>query len=234
MLISISDNSRLVAAYFNAVIALIRKDALLELRAKESISAMVLFAIMSLVMLNFGLRLRASGMRELAPSVLWIAIVFAGTLGLGRNVAGEHVTGAFDALVMAPHDPSYIFVAKACTNALHMLITGLLCLPLAAIFFDERLLNGGVVLVLIVGTLGYAGAGTLTAVLAMNTRARDVLLPILLFPLVLPLVVACVLATAGYVDRLPFADFGSWLGVGIGFAVIFWTAGVLLFEYVVE
>ena len=223
-----------MTSYIAAVIALIRKDALLELRAKESISAMLLFAVMSIVMLNFGLRLRASGMRELAPSVLWIAIVFAGTLGIGRNMAGETVHGAFDALLLAPHDPSYIFAGKALTNTLHMFITGLLCLPLSAIFFDERLLHTGVILVLAIGTLGYAGAGTLTAILAANTRARDVLLPILLFPLVLPLMVACVLATAGFVDGLPFADFGSWLGVGAGFAAIFWAAGLLLFEYVVD
>ena len=223
-----------MSSYFSALIALVRKDALLELRARESLSAMLLFAVMTLVLLNFGLRLRASGMRELAPSVLWIAIVFAGTLGLGRNMAIEQASGSFEALLLAPHDSSYIFVGKALTNALHMFVTGLLCVPLVALFFDERIVHPGVLAVLAVGTLGYAGAGTLTAILAANTRARDVMLPILLFPLVLPLVVTSVLATAGYVDALPFTEFGAWLGVSAGFAVIFWVAGLLLFEYVVE
>jgi len=103
-----------------------------------------------------------------------------------------------------------------------------------AILFDETLLQPGVLLTVAAGVFGYAGAGTLIATMAASTRAREIFLPILLFPLSIPLVVAAVIVTGGFLDQQPFTDFGSWLGVVVAFAVIFWTAGVLLFDFIVE
>jgi heme exporter protein B len=117
---------------------------------------------------------------------------------------------------------------------LFMLVISLIVVPIMAVLFDESLLQGGVVLTVLIGIVGYAGAGTLIATMAASTRAREIFLPILLFPLAVPLVVAAVIVTAGYLDRLPFADFGAWLGVVAAFGVIFWTAGSLLFDFIVE
>lgn len=127
-----------------------------------------------------------------------------------------------------------VFLGKAVANALFVLAVALVVLPVAAILFDEGLLQPGVVLTVVLGVAGYSAAGTLIATMAASTRAREVFLPILLFPLVLPLVVAAVIATAGFVDRAPFDEFGSWLGVIAAFNVIVWTAGTLLYEPVVE
>ncbi len=216
------------------IAALIRKDVLTELRARESITAMLTFSVMALVMFNFAFRLRVDDFRPLTPAVLWVTLIFAGTLGLSRTLSSEQVNQCIDALLLAPCDRGAIFLAKALTNLLFMTLTAAVVLPLMAILFGEALLQPGVVLVLLVGLVGYAGAGTLIATMAVSTRAREVFLPILLFPVVLPLLVASVIATAGFLDRLAISEFGSWIGAQVAFLIIFWTAGVLLFEYLVE
>lgn len=216
------------------VIAIIRKDILLEVRTRESITAMVVFAVMAIMMFNFALRLRVDTFRPLTPGVLWVTLVFAGTLGLSRSISSEQINQCMDGLLLAPCDRSVIFVGKAVANVIFTLVVATLIVPIMAILFDETLMQPGVWAVVLLGVIGYAGAGTLIATMAASTRAREVFLPILLFPLALPLLVAAVIATSGFLDRLPLADFAPWIGVEVAFIVIFWTAGTLLFEFLVE
>ncbi len=220
--------------YFRQVLAILRKDAQIEFRTREATTAMIVFAVMAIVMFNFALRLRVDSLRPLVPGVLWVILVFAGTLGLGRSMASEQTNQCIDGLLLAPCDRSAIFVGKAVANALFTLAIALIVAPLMAILFDESMLHTGVLLTVVLGVVGYSGAGTLIATMAASTRAREVFLPILLFPLALPLVVAAVVVTSGFLDRLPFEQFGSWLGVVVAFLVIFWTAGTLLYEFIVE
>lgn len=215
-------------------LAILRKDLLVELRTRESFTAMLVFAVMAVVMFNFALRLRVDTLKPLVPGILWVTLVFAGTLGLSRSVLSEQLNGGFDALMLAPGDRMAVFIGKALANLVFTLAVGVFVLPVMAILFDEGLINPGVLLTVALGCIGYSGAGTLIAVMASSTRAREVFLPILLFPLILPLVVAAVIVTAGFVDRAPFEEFGSWMGVIIAFILIFWTAGTLLFEPLVE
>jgi heme exporter protein B len=216
------------------ILALVTKDLLTELRSREVVTAMIVFAVMTLVMFNFALRLRAENFSLLAPGILWVTLVFAGTLGLNRSMSAEQINQCIDGLLLAPHDRSAIFLGKAITNVLFTLIVATLVVPIMAVLFDEKIFQVGVWLVVILGVVGYSGAGTLIATMAANTRAREVFLPILLFPLALPLLTSAVIATNGFLDGRPFAEFASWIGVEIAFIVIFWTAGALLFEFLVE
>lgn len=222
------------ARWLGPVLALVRKDLLTELRTREVVTAMIVFAVMTLVMFSFALRVRAENVRVLAPGILWVTLVFAGTLGLNRSLSSEQINQCIDGLLLAPCDRSVIFVGKALTNVVFTLLVAALVLPVMAILFDEAIVRPGVWLVVGLGVVGYSGVGTLIATMAASTRAREVFLPILLFPLALPLLTAAVIATAGFVDGLPFAEFGSWVGALAAFIVIFWTAGTLLFEYLVE
>jgi heme exporter protein B len=216
------------------IFAIVRKDFVTELRTREVSTAMLVFAIMTLVMFNFALRNRSDNFRDLAPGILWVTLVFAGTLGLNRSMASEQTNQCIDALLLAPMDRAAIFWGKALTNVLFTLIVAALVIPVMAILFDEAMIRPGVWLTALVGVIGYAGAGTLIATMAASTRAREVFLPILLFPLALPLLTAAVIVTAGFTDGVPFATFGAWLGVMVAMGVIFWTAGTLLFEFLVE
>ena len=216
------------------IFALIRKDLLTELRTREVLTAMLVFAVMTLVMFNFALRLRAENFKVLAPGILWVTLVFAGTLGLNRSIASEQINQCLDGLLLAPGDRAAIFLGKAVTNTLFTVIVAAIVLPVMAILFDEAMVRPGVWLVMLLGVTGYSGAGTLIAVMAASTRAREVFLPILLFPLALPLMTAAVIATSGVIDGLSFAEYGSWIGVIVAFIVMFWTAGALLFDVLVE
>jgi heme exporter protein B len=220
--------------YYQQVRAIIHKDLLIEIRTRESSTAMLVFAVMTIILFNFALRLRVDSMKPLVPGILWVIIVFSGTLGLGHSMSSEQINQCIDGLLLAPCDRSVIFLGKAITNMVFMLIISLIIVPIMAVLFDESLFQVGVFISIIAGVVGYAGAGTLIATMAASTRAREVFLPILLFPLAVPLVVASVIVTSGFLDRLLFADFGSWLGVVVAFALIFWTAGILLFDFVVE
>jgi heme exporter protein B len=217
-----------------ALFALIRKDLLIEARGREALIAMIVFAVMTIVMFNFALRLRADTVKPLAPGVLWVTIVFAGTLGLNRSMAIEQLHQAIDGLMLAPHDHSLIFIGKAVSNALFMLIMSCFALPVVAIMFDERLVNVGVFMTIITGVVSYAGAGTLIAAIAISTRSREVFLPILLLPVALPMIIAAVLVSAGFTDQANLADFGAWYGMLFAFGLIFWTAGLMLFDVIVE
>ncbi len=220
--------------YARQVWAIARKDARVEFRTREAVTAMAVFAVMAIVMFNFALRMRVDSLRPLVPGILWVTLAFAGTLGLSRSMSAEQTNQCLDGLLLAPCDRSAIFVGKAAANAVFMLAVAAIVTPIMAILFDESLLQAGVAVVVVLGVIWYAGAGTLIAAMAASTRAREVFLPILLFPLALALVVAAVIATSGYLDRLAFAEFGAWLGVVVAFLVIFWTAGTLLFDFVVE
>jgi heme exporter protein B len=220
--------------YARQVWAIARKDVVVEFRTREAVTAMAVFAVMAIVMFNFALRMRVDTLRPLVPGILWVTLAFAGTLGLSRSMSAEQANQCLDGLLLAPCDRSAIFVGKAVANALFTLAVAAIVAPIMAVLFDESLLQAGVAIVVALGVIGYAGAGTLIAAMAASTRAREVFLPILLFPLALPLVVAAVIVTSGFLDRLPFSEFGAWLGVVVAFLVIFWTAGTLLFDFVVE
>ncbi len=220
--------------YFQQVRAIIIKDILVELRTREASTAMLVFAVMSIILFNFALRLRVDSLKPLVPGILWVILVYAGTLGLGHSMSIEQINQCIDGLLLTPSDRSVIFVGKAVSNVLFTLLISLVVVPVLAILLDESLLQPGVILTVIVGVIGYSGAGTLISVMAASTRAREIFLPILLFPLAVPLVVASVIVTSGFMDAIPWADYGSWFGVVIAFAIIFWTAGVLLFDFLVE
>ncbi|HEY3342360.1 MAG TPA: heme exporter protein CcmB, partial [Anaerolineae bacterium] len=227
-------SSTTMRLYLEQIGAIVHKDITTEIRTREASTAMLVFAVMTIMLFNFALRLRLDSFKPLVPGILWVTLVFAGTLGLGHSMSAEQVNQCIDGLLMSPCDRSVIFMGKALSNVLFTLLIALIIVPLMAILFDETLFQPGVLLTVMAGVIGYAGAGTLIATMAASTRAREIFLPILLFPLAIPLVVAAVIVTGGFLDQQPFATFGSWFGVMVAFAVIFWTAGGLLFDYIVE
>ena len=212
---------------------LVRKDVISEFRTREVLGAGLIFALLILVICNFALDLRADNAAEIAPGVLWIAFIFAGTLGVGRAFAAERDRGTLEGLLMAPIDRGALYLAKTVTNALLMVIVQLVSLPIFVVLFDARLAWLEALTVLALGTIGFSGVGTLMAAIAVNTRARDLMLPLLLFPLEVPVVIASVKATALALGAHP-AEAIPWLQLLIGFDVVVVATAFLVFEYVVD
>jgi len=222
-------------AYLNKVGAIIAKDIAAELRTREMFSSMGVFSILVIIVFNFALELSDRQIVLTAtPGAMWVTIIFAGMLGLNRSLAVELDKGCLDGLLLTPVDRSAIFVGKALGNALFMLVVEVVVLPLFVVFFNVPLIQPWVALIVVLGTLGFAGVGTLLSSMAVNTRAREVMLPILLFPVAVPEIIAAVKATAGAMAGLPVSEWQQWLSLLIVFDVVLVTMSFMVFEYVVE
>jgi len=213
---------------------LIAKDLAIERRTRESLSVMFVFSVMVLVILNFAFELRVENVLQVAPGALWVAFAFAGVLGLNRSLAREREDGCLEGLMLAPLDRSAIYVAKAVANALFMAGTEVIILPLFTVLFGINVVRPDLLVVLLLGTVGLAAVGTLLSAMAVHARARDVLLPVLLLPISVPLLIAAVRATAGLLDGAGLAGVSGWLRLLAGFDVVFAVVSFLTFEYVLE
>ncbi len=213
--------------------ALIRKDLLLEARSKETVASLFLVGLLILFIFILSLDVERSQVFEIAPGVLWAAIVLASLLGLGRTFLIERENGCLAGLLLAPIDRSSIFLAKFLVNLLLMLAFEALLLPAFALFFALDILPMLPLLwaVLLAGSVGLAAAGTLFALAALNTRSRELMLPVLVLPLEVPLLLACVRATEVVLRGEGLAAAGRWGVYLLGFDVLFLVSAWLLFEY---
>jgi heme exporter protein B len=222
-------------SYLRKVYAIVVKDIVAELRTREMLSSMLVFALLVILIFNFAFELRADNQRTLAPGVLWAAIAFAGTLGLTRSFIVEKDRGSIDGLLLAPVDRSAIFLGKMLGNTLFISLVDLITLPVFIVLFNLPVTNllplAGVAAL---GTVGLAGVGTLFSAMAIHTRAREVMLPVLLFPVAVPVILAAVKLTAGIVDNLPFSEIHSWFSLLVVFDVVFAALSLILFDYVME
>lgn len=210
------------------------KDVAAELHTREMVSAMLVFAVLSLLIFSLALDLRGAVARAAGPGVLWVTVAFAGTLALSRSLAREQQSGCIDGLLLAPMDRSAIFFGKALGNLIFMAVVEIVLLPLFSALFDVALLRPGVLLVVALGTLGYAAVGTLLASIAVNTRAREVMLPVLLLPLAVPLLIAAVQATGGLVEGASLGEVGGWLRLLVIYDLVVVAVAMLTYDYVVE
>ncbi len=221
-------------SYLDKVLALVWKDVASELRTREMLSSMFVFAILVIVIFNFAFELKVDNTEAVAPGVLWVAIVFAGMLGLNRSFIGEKDKGCMEGLLLCPVDRSAIYLGKMIGNVLFMLAMEVIVLPIFAAFFNLSIFDPRLLLIVLLGTLGFAGVGTLFAAVAVHTKTREVMLPILLLPVAVPVLVAAVKATGEVIARTPPPTPGPWMGVLVGFDVIFLTVAYLTFEYVFQ
>ncbi len=214
-------------------LAVVAKDALLEWRTRDAVAAMLVFALLTLVTFNFALDLRPEVMAAVGPGVLWIAVVFGSMLGPGRGFIREQESGTLEGLLMAPLDRSALFLSKLASNLLVMVAVEAVSVPAFIALFDVRGEFGPLIGVLLAGTVGLAAVETLLAAVAAHTRAREVMLPLLLLPVIVPIIIGVVQAT-GLALGNPAAHDLPWLGLILAFAAIYLAAGVAVFEYVLE
>src|SRR5438128_11297987 len=191
-----------IRIFINQTFAILWKDIRCELRSKQTWMGMGLFALLVLVIFNFAVDLRVDNKAAIAPGVLWVAFVFASLLGLGRTIAAEREKGSLDRLLLCPVNRKAIYLAKLLGNLLFIGVVEIVALPIFAALFDVPLF-GALLLIVILGTLGIAAIGTLFSAMAAETSARELLLPVLVFPLIVPVVIGAVPATGTLMVPLP-------------------------------
>jgi heme exporter protein B len=212
------------------------KDVTVELRARERINAMLFFAALVLFIFNFALGPDREKLREVAPGLLWLAFLFTGMLGLGRSFQAERENECFEELLLTPGDRESIFFGKLAGNVLFMVTAEALILPLFGILYnlDIWAYLPSLALVAFLGTLGFSTLGTLLAAMTAHLRAREVMLPLLLFPLTVPVILGSVRATETILAGGRLGEVSHWLKLLTGFDLIFLVVSPLVFEFVLE
>lgn len=221
--------------FFDRVLAVVWKDVRSELRAKEMMTTMLIFGLLVVVIFSFAFNPMERDVKPVFPGLIWVAYFFAGVLGLNRSFVSEGSHGALHGLMLTPVDRSVIYFGKMVGNLLFMLAVEAVLTPVLFVLLNYpwRGEPGYFLVTLFLSTLGFIAAGTFLSALAANTRFSEVLLPILLFPLLSPLVIAAVRATAGILEQNP-AQVGLWLEMLVVFDLVFLAVPLILFEYLLE
>ena len=220
--------------FLRAMSAVVWKDLASEWRSREMISAMLVFGLLVIFIFNFALELNAQLRATLTSGILWVTLAFAGTLGLNRSMAVEKDRGCLDGLLLAPVDRTAIYFGKTIGNMVFMLLVAAIILPLYSILYTVNLFNAGLIAIIVLGSWGYVVVGTLLSSMAVQARTRDVLLPILLFPVAIPLLVAAVKASSGFLQAATAPEIAPWLNILVVYDVIFTAVAFMVFDYVVE
>ncbi|MDO8689464.1 MAG: heme exporter protein CcmB [Dehalococcoidia bacterium] len=220
-------------SFLNRVAAIVWKDIITEMRSKEILVSMFTFAFLVMVVFNFAFELKVEDMAAVSPGVLWVAFIFAGILGLSRSFVIEKDKGSLEGLMLAPVDRSAIYLGKLASSLIFMLLVEGVMLPVFAALYNAPVLSLSMLLVVFLGTLGFASVGTLFSAVAVNTRIRETMMPVLFLPIIVPVIIAAVKLTGSSIggstsDALP------WINLLIAFDVIFLAISFLAFEFVVE
>ena len=212
------------------------KDLRIELRSREIVYTMTFFGALIVVVYSFAFPVKPELVRAAVPGMLWVAIAFAGTVGLGRAFDRERENDTMRALLLAPIPRLSVFLGKAISIALLVLAVSLVCTPLLALLLDAPLfaMPGPLFLVLVLGAIGFANVGSVFAATLLKVRSRDVLLPVILYPILIPLFVAGTSATEAMIATRPDLDkLWYWIGfLGI-YDAVFLVLSLWIFEALV-
>ncbi|OKY77203.1 MAG: ABC-type transport system involved in cytochrome c biogenesis permease component [Candidatus Methanohalarchaeum thermophilum] len=212
------------------------KDLIIELRSKEMINTMIIFSILVVLISSFAFgQMSTEALDQIAPGVLWIAFIFAGMLGIGRSFISEKDQNCLRGNMLAPVDWSAIYIGKTIGNLFFMLIMELITLIIFVVIFDfGKILTKlpKLTIILLLGTLGFVSVGTLLSAISVNTKTREMLLPVLLFPVTIPVILPVVESTSQLITQEP--NILPWIRILTAYDIIFFVLSALIFNYVVE
>ena len=212
------------------------KDILIDIRRKENFLSMFLFSLLTLILFNFAMGDDPQRIRLMVPGLIWVVFLMAGVLGLSKSFLQEIENGCIKGLLMTPMDRSNLFLGKMLGTTLFLSFVQLLIVPMFLVFFDIQLVKAGwlLVLVMLAGTLGFTALGTLLAGMTASLRGREVLLPILLFPLITPNLISVVHITSFVFFGGEEQEVVSWWRLLIAFDVVISVVSYLSFEFILE
>lgn len=216
--------------------AVFLKDLLAERRTKANFNSVVFFAGLTLLLFGFALGPDAEALRKAASGVIWLTVLFSGVLAFNRSYQTELEAGALEALLLYPGDRRAIFLGKLGANLAFVLLIECLVVPAAAVLYNVPLLHALPQLagIILLGTIGFVTLGTFYAAMASRVRAREVLLPLLLFPMLVPLLLAAVECTHALLEGDLMGDASTWIRLLVAFDVVFLAAALAAFDYVIE
>ncbi len=208
----------------------------MEWRTKELLSAMFVFAMLVIVIFTFAFEASRDEILLIGPGILWVAFTFAGTLGLNHSSAVEKENGCLHGIMLGPIDRGTIYLGKMIGNALFMFAVEIMILPIFSMLFNISLIDKlpQILLINAVGTIGFSSVGTIIAAVTANTKMREVLLPIILFPILIPLFIGVVESVAILLQDGEMGGYNNWLKILTAFDVIFIVVSYWLFDFILE
>ncbi len=219
---------------FIKIFVIFWKDLLNEIRTREIIVSVLVFALLVLVIFSFAFGTEVDRKETVAPGILWVALTFGGVIGLNRTFAVEKENSRLEGLMLCPVDRAVIYWGKLAGSFTFMLALAIVITPIFLALFNLPMFLPWLALIIVLATLGFAAVGTLFSALAVNTRARDIMLPILFLPVVVPVIIAAVKATGSVLVGGSWGDMSTWLQIMIVFDIIYMVVATLFFELVVE
>lgn len=222
-----------------AILAMARKDLRQELRSRAATVATLFFSGVTLVMMAFALGRDPRLMALAAPGVLWVAVVFAGVISAAQSFQADHEDGALDQTLSLPVSRAAVYLGKLLANWLYLSVLGLVMAPVALVLYGSSGLSGGwaaplLALAIALGALGFSTVATFYAALTANLQAREALLPVLMFPVVVPILLAAVRATEALTGSPDHGPAAEWLMLLAGFDLVYLVLCTSLFHLVVE
>jgi len=219
----------------SAFAAALRKDLLLQWRSRAQLVAVFVFGASSLLLFSFAIGPNAAALRQHAAGFLWLGLLLASTLALADSFESEMAQRALEGLLLLPADPRALYYGKALANLIQLTLLGAGLVPVMVVLYDAGTARVVPLLgVIVLGAAGLSAPGTLYAAMTAQVRARNTLLPLLLFPLVVPALLGSVKATSLLILGDPMGQVRSWLVLLVAFDVIYWSLCGLVFERVVE
>ncbi len=221
-------------SFWRKAMAVTWKDALSEMRTREIVFSVLVFALLVIVVFNFAFGTAQTTVALVAPGILWVTFTFAGVLSLNRSFIVEKENECLEGLMASPASREAIYTGKMLGSLLFMLIIEAIALALFAFLFNLAVFSLQLVVTIILTTIGFAAVGTLFSALAVNTKARELILPILFLPIVTPVVIAGVQASELALSGGSWSALASWLQIIAAFDAIFLLVSALVFAFVIE
>jgi heme exporter protein B len=225
-----------MSIFLSQIMAIVWKDFVTEFKTRELFSAMFIFALLVILIFIFSVNLSIVKASEVGPGILWVAFLFSGTLGLNRSFVLEKENGCLMGLILAPADRTTIYFGKLISNFVFLTAMELFILPLFMVFFNIDLLEHllPLLLVIFLGTLGFCTLGTLLSSLSSNLKTREIMLPILLYPLLVPIVIGVVRMTGQILAGEPLSGMMNWIGLTASFDIIYIGVSIMTIDHILE
>jgi heme exporter protein B len=219
---------------WNQILAVARKDIISEFRTREIIVSVLMFTLLVIIIFNFAFGSTQAIMNAAAPGMLWITFAFAGVLALNRSFIVEKEEGCLEGLMVSPVSREIIYCGKMLGSLVFMLVVEVVALPIFALLFNLNVITPQIISITLLATIGFVACGTLFSALAVKTKARELVLPILFLPIIVPVIIAAVKASASALSGGAWSDITGWLIVILAFDAVFMVVSLWVFNFVIE
>ena len=220
--------------FWRKVIAITWKDALSEMRTREIVFSVLVFTILVIVIFNFAFSVSQETIALVAPGIIWVTFAFAGVLSLNRSFSMEKEEGCLEGLMICPISREVIYVGKTLGSLFFMLIIEAIALSIFAFLFNLPVLSLQIVAITVLTTVGFVAVGTLFSALAVNTKAREMVLPVLFLPIIVPIIISAVKASGLALSGESWSGLSSWIQIIAAFDAVFLVASFLTFAFIIE